>query len=102
MSGQSEVALDQFLEGDVGAGTRVGQFVAVAACIQMDGEIDLFQIVQTCHPPGPVVRAGQHRQQQCDQDGDDGNDHQQFNERERKFFIWGLFVHGVNFSRCGK
>jgi len=83
----------------------------------MDGEIDLFKIVQTRHPTGPVMCAGQNRQQQCDQDGNDGNDHQQFDKGKCEISSPAASlivcahnfhntatkkIHDDNLSRCGK
>ena len=75
----------------VGLRARHGwQGVIIISGIQLDGDVDLFQIVQTRRSLGARLCTGQSRQQQRGENGDDGNDHQQFNERERAFPVHRL------------
>jgi hypothetical protein len=48
----------------------------------VDGETELFEIVLALHSIGGLARLLDGRQQQSDQDGNDGNYHQQLNECE--------------------
>ena len=47
---------------------------------------DLFKITQTLDALGPLLGARQRRQQQRRKNGDDRNDHQQFNQGESSIF----------------
>jgi hypothetical protein len=57
--------------------------VIILAGVNIKPEFHLVQIVQTLDPPGFLLRLGQRRQQERRQYGDDGDDHQQFNQCER-------------------
>ena len=82
---QAEIAFDEFLVEVVSGGPSIRQRVAIILGIHLDGEIDLFQIVQASRPPGSCLGTGQDWQQQCRQNGDDGDDHEQFNQRKCAF-----------------
>ena len=44
---QADVAFHNLFVGDISAGARVGQSIAIVPGIQVNAQIDLFQIVQT-------------------------------------------------------
>ena len=46
------------------------------------GQADLLQVVQANRRFPLLLSLGQGRQQQAGKDGDDRNDHQEFNQRE--------------------
>ena len=48
----------------------------------MRGEADLARVIQALGRLGLGLGLGQRREQQRGQDGDNGNDHQQLNQRE--------------------
>jgi hypothetical protein len=48
------------------------------------GQADLFQVVLAAHPGGRLADLLDGGQEQADQDGDDGDHHQQLDERERR------------------
>ena len=87
---QADVAFHGLFVGDISGSARVGQRIAVVPGIHVNAQIDLFQIVQTRRSLGPGFRPGQDRQQQSDQDGDDRNDHKQFNQGKSAARFHGL------------
>jgi hypothetical protein len=62
----------------IGAGQSLVVFVRVKA----PGEHELAGVVHAGHGVGLDLRLGQGRQEHGGQDGDDGDDDKQFNERE--------------------
>jgi hypothetical protein len=49
----------------------------------MGGQTQLFEVILAFHPIRRLANLLDRRQQQPNQDGDDGDDHQQLDERER-------------------
>ena len=68
---------------DKGGVAGVGSLVAIVPGIQVDARVDLPEVVQARRPLRPRLGAGKHRQQQRRQNADDGDDHEQFRQRER-------------------
>ena len=60
-----------------------GQDIVGLGGVKLHEEPDLFQVVQATDLLAFAFGLGQCWQQHSGQDGDDGNDDQQFNERER-------------------
>ena len=50
--------------------------------MQVDGQADLFEVVGTAQATRGLAGRLHGRQQQADQDRDDGNHHQQLDQRE--------------------
>ena len=48
----------------------------------MQGQADLLQVVGALDAPGRLACGLDGRQKQCDQDRDDGDDHQEFDQGE--------------------
>jgi len=48
----------------------------------VQGQADLLEVVDALRPPGRLACGLDRRQQQRDQDGDDGDDHQQLDQGE--------------------
>ena len=63
--------------------------------VVLDGDADLLEVVGTLSPPGCLPGRLDRRQQQRDQDPNDGDDHEQFDQRET---LAVRVVHG-NFLR---
>lgn len=81
-------------EGRVGDRVRGGwQGVGISLGIQLNGQIDLFQIVQTGCAVGLRLRFGQSRQQERGQNGDD---YQQFHQGEGVLVAFSLFESRVS------
>lgn len=45
-------------------------------------QTDLLEVILTLRSPGSLSRLLDCRKQQCDEDGDNGNDDEQFDQRE--------------------
>ena len=58
--------------------------------VVMQRQADLLEIIAALQLPGRLPGRLDRRQQQRDQDADDGDYHQQFNERKRGFVIHDL------------
>jgi hypothetical protein len=56
--------------------------------------LQLFQVSKTLDTRGPGFGSGKNRKQQRRKNGDDGNNHQQFNQSEGAVF-WPHFVHAA-------
>ena len=56
--------------------------IVVVAQIHEEGQADLFEVVQADGLLAFLFGPAQCRQQECGEDGNDGDDHQQFNQRE--------------------
>ena len=52
------------------------------------GQADLLEIVGALRAAGGLAHVLHGRQEQADQDGDDGDHHQQFDEREGETWVW--------------
>src|SRR5262245_41350198 len=50
--------------------------------IIVGGQADLLEVVGALHPVGSLADLLYRRQQEADQDGDDGDDHQHLDQRE--------------------
>ena len=61
---------------------RVGHGLPEVVDVHEMGDAHLFEVVDAGHPVGGLARPLHGRQQQPDQHADDGDDHQQFHERE--------------------
>ena len=73
---------------DVAVRALVGKDFVVVILIHEEGIAPLLDVVQATYGFGLFFRLGERRQQHGRENGDDGDDHQQFNEREggRDFF----------------
>jgi len=71
----------------------------------VDGEIDLFEIVQARRPPRARLRGGQNRQEQRGENGNDGNHHQQFGQGEGGSFHLAasliFYAHNISNANTG-
>lgn len=61
---------------------RSGEFVVVVALVHVVGEHQLLGVVHAHDARGFGLGPGQGRQEHARQDGNDGNDDQQFDERK--------------------
>ena len=59
-----------------------GQPILIIAAIQRSGQTQLMEVGQAGGLSGACLGFGQRRQKHACQDGNDGDHHQQFNERE--------------------
>src|SRR5207249_2701062 len=57
-----------------------GHFVGVVLDVHLPGQHHLAAIVHAGDGVGPALGLGQGRQEQASEDGDDGDDHQQFDQ----------------------
>jgi hypothetical protein len=48
----------------------------------VEGQVDEFEIIDALYPQCSPAGLGQRRQEQAREDGDGGNDYQQFNQGE--------------------
>ena len=62
--------------------THRNQLVRILIGVNDGGHANLSQIIQTLGALASFLRGSQRRQQHCRQNADDGDDHQQFDERE--------------------
>ena len=62
--------------------SRHWEKIPVVTCIHGKTQGNLFGIAQAGYPQGAIFCFGQSRQQHRRQNGDDGDDHQQLNQRE--------------------
>ena len=72
-------------------------FVAVVAFPNVEGQVDKFEIIDALNPKRAPVRLGQRRQQQHRENGNGGNDRQQFNQcKTEPFPIAHGKIHGFH------
>ena len=83
---------------------RIGSFrrgIAGIVAIQAEAKIDLLEIISTGGSLCTRLGAVQGRQQQGSENGDDCNNHQQFNQRKSLHPLEGSFhVSLANVTRC--
>ena len=70
----------------------------VRVVVVVDGQADLLEVVRALHPVGGLADLLDRGQQQADQDGDDGDHHQQLDQREADSKFPGL-VRGMRMFR---
>jgi hypothetical protein len=63
-------------------GGAIGEQIPVVRSVKVHGITDLAHVVQALDTAGAFLGAAQRRQQHRRQNGDDGDDHQQFNQGE--------------------
>ena len=68
--------------GRAGVDHVAGRDAVVGVVVVVRGQGDLLEIVRALHPPRRLAGRLHGGQQQCDQDADDGDDHEQLDERE--------------------
>jgi hypothetical protein len=73
---------DRLVAGDVVNEIIRRQEIIVFCQIKVATQFKLFEIAQTIDVSGPVLRLAHRRQQQPRENGDDGDDHEEFNQRE--------------------
>jgi hypothetical protein len=66
------------------------------------GQADLFQVVGALGTTGRLARRLHGREQQGDQYGDDGDHHQQLDQREATMVPPPKMSHGPLLKTCGK
>src|SRR5207253_2335620 len=71
-------------QGTAAAAIRGGDTVIVLMDIQEVRQEQLLVVIDAANPSGFLFCAGQSRQKQRGQNGNDGDNHQQFNQRERQ------------------
>jgi hypothetical protein len=67
-----------------------GDDLIVILSVHLEGHAELMDIAHTGGLPALLPRPGEHREENGRQDRDDGDDHQQFNERKAA----SALVHG--------
>src|SRR5262249_55535342 len=63
---------------------------AQGVVIVVQGQANLLEVVRAAHPRGGLADLLDGRQQQADQDADDGDDHQQLDQRKAAANRWNL------------
>ena len=69
--------------------TGLGGSAPGGVVVVVDGQADLLQVVRALGPGGGLPDLLDGGQEQADQDGDDGDHHQQLDQRERPADEWG-------------
>src|SRR2546421_30440 len=66
----------------VGPGSEPGRKDAVSSMVVVEGQADLLQVVLALGAGGRLAHLLDGGQEQADEDGDDGDHHQQLDQRE--------------------
>ena len=73
-------------------GSVGGHDIVIVADIKHKTKAQLLEVIQTIDLLRLLLRSGQCRQQHGGQNGDDGDDHQQFDQRETRCLLAGLVI----------
>ena len=75
----------------------IGRHVTVGVAVVVDSQAELFEVVLAAHAIGCLAHLLHGRQQEADQDGNDGDHHQELDQRERTASR-GEVKHGLSFQ----
>jgi hypothetical protein len=63
-------------------GGAIRQQITIFFRVEMQGRAGLAEIIETLYPPDPLLGGRQRREEERSQYADDGDDRQQFDQRE--------------------
>src|SRR5262249_31109681 len=77
----------------------VGEFAVVRIGVRVDGQADLLEVVLALGAAGGLADLLDGGEQEADEDGDDGDHHQQLDQRERAARPQARMRHGTSWKR---